>query len=73
MALNYLVDTLRSFWMRYIDRKQERLHSSTFGDQSSFDDHLKGDESTQTKRKQYNIRYYPSGQPTKITLMNSKF
>ena len=52
MALNYLVDTLRSFRMRYIDRKQERLHSSTFGDQSSFDDHLKGDESTGTKRRQ---------------------
>ena len=39
MALNYLVDTLLDSEC-VIDQKQER--PSTFGDQSSFDDHLKG-------------------------------
>ena len=67
MALNYLVDAMDS--EGHIDRTRA---SGTFGDQSSFDDHLKGDESPQTKGI-HTLLLVKATDVKKTTLTNSEF
>ena len=56
MALNYLVD---AEWIPNVLHRSDKSVFSTFGDQSSFDDHLKKKRIDKTKRRQYKYTILP--------------